>query len=133
MEAENRMTTWRVFFRFARPYRGQFTVVALLAFLGTAAELTEPLIYRIAVNDVAGVFVRRATEQPRDPNSPTPHVAVDLFSRILPTSSHILPVQQGLERNRAERTPEVGKSPLKSHSITKLHRGTTQDRHRRGR
>src|ERR1044071_1639067 len=108
METEKRMTTWRVFFRFARPYHGQFAIVALLAFLGTAAELSEPLIYRIAVNDVAGVFVQRATEQPREPNSPTPHATIDRFSRVLPTSSHILPVQQGPERNRAERAPEVG-------------------------
>ncbi len=133
METEKRMTTWRVFFRFARPYRGQFAIVALLAFLGTAAELAEPLVYRIAVNDVAGVFVQRATEQPHEPNNPTPHARIERFSRALPTSSHIVPVQQGLERNRAERAPEVGKSPLKSHSIAKPHRGTTQDRHRRGR
>lgn len=132
MDAEKKMTTWRMFLRFARPYRGQFVVVALLAFLGTAAELTEPLIYRIAVNDVAGVFVQRATEQPHEPNSPIPHAAVDLFSRVLPTSSRMLPVQQAPERNRAERAAEVGKSPLKSHSATKSHRGT-QERHRRGR
>jgi ABC-type multidrug transport system fused ATPase/permease subunit len=132
MEAEKRMTTWRMLLRLARPYRGQFVVVVLLAFLGTAAELAEPLIYRIAVNDVAGVFVQRASEQPREPNSPTPHAAVDLFSRILPTSSHIFPIQQGLERNRAERTPEVSKPPPKGHSIAKSHRGT-QEQHRRGR
>ncbi len=47
----------------ARPYRGRFLVIALLALLGAAADLVEPLIYRAAVNDVAGLFVSRAGEE----------------------------------------------------------------------
>jgi ABC-type multidrug transport system fused ATPase/permease subunit len=41
----------------ARPYRRQFVWVAVLALLGTAADLAAPLIYRAAVNDIAGLFV----------------------------------------------------------------------------
>ena len=47
----------RALLRMARPYRWQFVVVALLALLGTAADLIEPLIYRAVVNDIAGLFV----------------------------------------------------------------------------
>ena len=47
----------------AHPYRGRFLVIALLALLGAAADLVEPLIYRAAVNDVAGLFVSRAGEE----------------------------------------------------------------------
>lgn len=43
--------------RMAWPYRRQFAIVAMLALLGTAADLIEPLIYREAVNDIAGLFV----------------------------------------------------------------------------
>jgi ABC-type multidrug transport system fused ATPase/permease subunit len=53
---------WRFLASLARPYRGRFLVIALLALLGTAADLVEPLIYRTAVNDVAGLFVGRASE-----------------------------------------------------------------------
>lgn len=53
---------WRFLAGLARPYRGRFLVIALLALLGTAADLVEPLIYRTAVNDVAGLFVGQASE-----------------------------------------------------------------------
>src|SRR6266478_2032809 len=119
MEAENRMTTWRVFFRFARPYRGQFTVVALLAFLGTMAELAEPLIYRIAVNDVAGVFVQRATEQSNEPGISNPHPSSALFSRFFPASQQSVPTEHTLERNRGEHPSEVGKPRSRGRTVTR--------------
>ena len=43
----------------ARPYKKRFLVIALLALLGTGADLLQPLIYREAINDVAGMFVDR--------------------------------------------------------------------------
>jgi ATP-binding cassette, subfamily B, bacterial len=43
--------------RLARPYRGRFAAVALLALVATSADLLAPLIYREAVNDIAGLFV----------------------------------------------------------------------------
>src|SRR5437899_5055634 len=51
--------TLRAVVRLARPYKKRFIVIALLALLGTAADLIQPLIYRIAINDVAGLFVDR--------------------------------------------------------------------------
>jgi ATP-binding cassette subfamily B protein len=41
----------------ARQYRRQFVVIALFAFLATGADLMQPLIYKRAINDVAGLFV----------------------------------------------------------------------------
>jgi ATP-binding cassette subfamily B protein len=54
---------WRTLFRLATPFRGRILVIIALAALSTAATLIEPLIYRVAVNDVAGLFVRKAQEQ----------------------------------------------------------------------
>src|SRR5258705_5310749 len=54
---------WRTLFRLAAPFRGRILVIIALAALSTAATLIEPLIYRVAVNDVAGLFVRKAQEQ----------------------------------------------------------------------
>ena len=43
--------------RFALPYRRQFALVAIFAVLATSADLLSPVIYREAVNDIAGLFV----------------------------------------------------------------------------
>jgi ABC-type multidrug transport system fused ATPase/permease subunit len=56
---------WRTLLGLARPYRLKFAVVAFLAGLATTAQLIEPMIYRAAVNDVAGLFVERAAERAR--------------------------------------------------------------------
>src|SRR5258705_2467813 len=54
---------WRTLFRLAAPFRGRILIIIALAALSTVATLIEPLIYRVAVNDVAGLFVRKAQEQ----------------------------------------------------------------------
>jgi ATP-binding cassette, subfamily B, bacterial len=43
--------------RLAQPYKRQFAIIALFAFLATGADLLQPLIYKTAINDVAGLFV----------------------------------------------------------------------------
>jgi ATP-binding cassette subfamily B protein len=51
------MEVWRTLVRLAAPYGRQFAVVALLALFATTTDLVGPLIYRAAVNDIAGLFV----------------------------------------------------------------------------
>ena len=46
-------------FRLAKPYRRQFALILALALLGVGADLLQPLIYKIVINDVAGLFVGR--------------------------------------------------------------------------
>lgn len=41
----------------ARPHKRKFFLIAVFSFLYTAADLIQPLIYRRAINDVAGLFV----------------------------------------------------------------------------
>lgn len=70
--------TWetvRRLLRLARPFRRQFLVIALLALLGTGADLLQPLIYRTAINDVAGLFVDRVGETATVVQEPEPNVA----------------------------------------------------------
>ena len=57
------LSPWRMLFRLARPFRMRILVVVLLAALSTTASLIEPLIYRVAVNDVAGLFVGHVEEE----------------------------------------------------------------------
>ena len=74
--------------RLARPYQRRFLLIGLLALLGTAAELAQPLIYRVAINDVAGLFVELPAEtSPLPESSATPsaiehHLAADEIKRV---------------------------------------------------
>jgi ATP-binding cassette, subfamily B, bacterial len=47
------------------PLKKQFIWVVILSLLGTGTSLIEPLIYREAINDVAGVFVGQARDSAR--------------------------------------------------------------------
>ena len=48
---------FRTLLQLARDYKAQFVIIALFAFLATGADLLQPLIYKRAINDVAGLFV----------------------------------------------------------------------------
>jgi ABC-type multidrug transport system fused ATPase/permease subunit len=55
----NETSPWRALWQMAAAYRSRVAIIALLALLGTGLDLVEPIIYRVAVNDVAGLFVDR--------------------------------------------------------------------------
>jgi ABC-type multidrug transport system fused ATPase/permease subunit len=60
MKKTMKKTVWENIFRLIVPYRKKFLWVVTLGLLSTGASLVEPLIYRVAINDVAGLFVRQA-------------------------------------------------------------------------
>src|SRR5450631_2856892 len=53
---------WKNIFQLILPHRKKFLWVVTLGLLSTGASLVEPLIYREAINDVAGLFVKQARE-----------------------------------------------------------------------
>ncbi len=53
---------WNSIYRLILPHKKKFLWVVLLSLLSTGASLVEPLIYREAINDVAGLFVKQAKE-----------------------------------------------------------------------
>jgi ABC-type multidrug transport system fused ATPase/permease subunit len=65
VEENIKLTVWRNIFRLILPYKNKFFLVVLLSLLSTGATLVEPLIYREAINDVAGLFVKQAKEDVR--------------------------------------------------------------------
>jgi ABC-type multidrug transport system fused ATPase/permease subunit len=81
----------RALLELARPHRRRFAIIALLALLASGADLLQPLIYRTAINDVAGLFVER-------PVVPAPK----LLGKELDTSA--LHRRQDLELERSGRT-----------------------------
>jgi ATP-binding cassette subfamily B protein len=100
------MSTLRALVQLARPYKRRFILIALLAILGTGADLLQPLIYRVAINDVAGLFVDRpvagsATVQP-DSSSPVADQAATDTESALDTA----------EQRAAQRAARIEKTKL---------------------
>ncbi len=56
----------------AKNYKAKFAIISLFALLATGADLLQPLIYRNAINDVAGLFVAQSnpttTTEPKEPH-----------------------------------------------------------------
>ena len=48
---------WRTLWQLASVYQGKFLIVVLFSLLASSTDLIAPLIYRTAINDVAGLFV----------------------------------------------------------------------------
>ncbi len=53
---------WRNIVELLFSSKRKFVMVVFVSLLGTGASLVEPLIYREAINDVTGLFVRQARE-----------------------------------------------------------------------
>jgi len=58
----NRSTVWKSIFRLILPHKRRFLIIVFIGLSSTGANLIEPLIYREAVNDIAGLFVQQAKE-----------------------------------------------------------------------
>ena len=62
MEKPIKKAVWKNILSLILPHRKKFLWVVALGLLSTGVSLIEPLIYREAINDVAGLFVRQARE-----------------------------------------------------------------------
>src|SRR5580693_8324727 len=82
MNASAKKTVWRNIFRLIIPYRKKFIWVVTLGLLSTGASLIEPLIYREAINDVAGLFVKQARENAQKDLGLDPGDASDIKTMI---------------------------------------------------
>ncbi|MCX5792317.1 MAG: ABC transporter ATP-binding protein [Elusimicrobia bacterium] len=56
-KSELKKSVWGHIFQLIVPHKKRFIGVVIIGLLGTGANLVEPLIYREAINDVAGLFV----------------------------------------------------------------------------
>ncbi len=63
---------WKPVLQLAVRHKKSFLIVWVLTTLGTGTGLLEPLVYRMAINDVAGLFVHRAIVLDRGPAAPHP-------------------------------------------------------------
>ena len=69
-DSQSRSGVLSSLFQLAKNYKVKFAVISLFALLATGADLLQPLIYRDAINDVAGLFVTPVAEQPAQPHRP---------------------------------------------------------------
>jgi ATP-binding cassette, subfamily B, bacterial len=106
----NNLGTWKVLLQLARPYRKRFILIALLALLGTGADLLQPLIYRAAINDVAGLFVDRVVEKAGPPVAPTEAQSSTLEEQRL----------ERLEKTRLPHAPGYVAPRTRSQALTTL-------------
>ena len=78
-------TTLRGLLHFCLPYKARFAMVAALALLGAAADLLQPLIYRTAINDVAGMFTESYPDETAAKPDPPPQLPSSNPDEATPT------------------------------------------------
>jgi ATP-binding cassette, subfamily B, bacterial len=88
----DKRTVWKNIYRLILPHKKKFLWVVILSLLSTGANLIEPLIYREAINDVAGLFVNQAKEEVRKEMESTsleqgPPGSLDEENGLTPTDS----------------------------------------------
>jgi len=59
-EGDIKKNVWQNIFRLIRPYKKGLLGVFIISLLSTTVTLIQPLIYREAINDIAGLFVQDA-------------------------------------------------------------------------
>lgn len=62
VEKNIKQDIWRNVYRLIAPQKKTFFAVVFLGLLSTGVTLIEPLIYREAINDIAGLFVKQAKD-----------------------------------------------------------------------
>lgn len=60
--ADAKRNVWEHIYRLVKPYKRKLTLVFVISLLATGITLFEPLIYREAVNDIAGLFIQQARD-----------------------------------------------------------------------
>ncbi len=59
-DTKAKKNAWTNIYRLVQPYKKRIALVFFISLLATAVTLVEPLIYREAINDIAGLFVQKA-------------------------------------------------------------------------
>src|SRR5258706_3844915 len=92
-----KMSVWKNIIQLIVPQRRKFVLIVFIGLLATGANLVEPLIYREAINDVAGLFIQKAkdeTSQKYQTSVDTSQVVEDdseidfILSKIIPKEPH---------------------------------------------
>jgi len=127
IERKTKKAVWANIFRLILPHRKKFLWVVTLGLLSTGASLIEPLIYREAINDVAGLFVKQAQENAQkdlglDPDE-TEHIN-NLLQEETATDSSAA-ARDSVRDTTAHTTTAHGKNTRSSHAKEKAKKPVT--------
>jgi len=95
--ADSKISVWKNIIQLIVPQWKKFVLIVFIGLLATGANLIEPLIYREAINDVAGLFIQRAKDETRQKyqtDADTTQADADdseidfILSKILPKEPH---------------------------------------------
>ena len=106
--AGSKMSVWKNIFQLIIPQWRKFVFIVFIGLLATGANLVEPLIYREAINDVAGLFIQKAKDETRQQyqvDADTAQVEAD-DSEIDFIINKIIPKEPHTRHEVAGRTPE---------------------------
>ena len=93
----------RQLYSLVAPHRGQFLLVVFVTLLSTGAGLVEPLIYREAINDITGLFVKSANDKAKTNAGEELETSANLIEDFL--HRHIYPSQPTPANKTHEKKP----------------------------
>ena len=85
---EIKRTVWQNLYRLVQPYRKKLLWVFLIGLRSTGVALLEPLIYREAVNDIAGLFVQKARNEVKEERGMEPETHERKETPVLSRGKH---------------------------------------------
>jgi len=106
--ADSKISVWKNIIQLIVPQWRKFVLIVFIGLLATGANLIEPLIYREAINDVAGLFIQKAKDETRQQyqaDADTSQVEAD-DSEIDFILKKIIPKEPHTRHEVAGRTPE---------------------------
>lgn len=89
---------WKSIAQLMLPYKKTFGVLIFISLLSTANNLVEPLVYREAVNDIAGTFVQQAKDDTKN--------EIEAAQQNT-TAQKIKPKETGKERRKRKKEPHT--------------------------
>lgn len=104
----SKMSVWKNIVQLIIPQWRKFVLIVFIGLLATGANLVEPLIYREAINDVAGLFIQKARDETRQKyqtTADTTQVEDEDDSEFSFIISKIIPKEPHSRHEVAGRTP----------------------------
>jgi ATP-binding cassette, subfamily B, bacterial len=97
MEDSVKKNVWRNIYLLIRPYKKKLITVFVISLIATGVSLLEPLIYREAINDIAGLFVQQAKN---DVNVQRGDSTVEEESPVIPFFENLMGHKDSLQNLR---------------------------------
>jgi ABC-type multidrug transport system fused ATPase/permease subunit len=115
-----KQTVWKNIYRLVLPHKKKFLWVVTLCLLSTGANLIEPLIYREAINDVAGLFINQAKEETKKELGTQPAEGQEL-SAVEEGKASTRAKDTALLKKRAQKPVPPASSSRSKHKVKEPH------------